>query len=160
MQHFEQFIPKSCLITIHVFSEVIICYYLFVYLPFCASGFKFSDITERGERKAKVCRKLPKRERQKHCARFAFTLGGCCSAANQECYSVLLFVWHWLQFLGSHKYQFSSLPFSVSAFLERFQAGGEGWLPVWLLRLWGWGSTVPQINLATLHSTSFPIHFH
>jgi len=51
--------------TIYVFSEVIICYYLFVYLPFCGSGFKFSDITEREERKVKVCRKLPKREREK-----------------------------------------------------------------------------------------------
>ena len=154
----QQFVPKLCLMTIYVFSEVIICYYLFVYLPFCGSGFKFSDITEREERKVKVCRKLPKREREKWCARFAFPLGGCCSAANQDCYSVLLFAWHWLQFLGSHKYQFSSLPFSVSALLESFQAGRCCQFGCW--DYGGWVSTVPQINLATVHSTYIPIHFH
>jgi hypothetical protein len=39
----------------------IIFHYLFVYLPFCASDFKFSDIAKRErERKVQVCRKLPK----------------------------------------------------------------------------------------------------
>jgi hypothetical protein len=110
---------------VHVFSEVIIFYYLFVYLPFCASDFKFSDIAKRErERKVQICRTLPKREREKCCAGFAFTLSDCCSAASQYCYSVLLSVWHCFQSLGSHKYQFSSLPLSVSALLERFQAGG------------------------------------
>ena len=48
---------------VHVFSEVTVFHYLFVYLPFCASDFKYSDIAKRERKKVKICLILPKRER-------------------------------------------------------------------------------------------------
>jgi amino acid transporter len=50
----------------NVFCEVVIFYYLFVYLLSCASDFKFSDTAKRErERKVQIYRKLPKKERER-----------------------------------------------------------------------------------------------